>query len=606
MHLAPLIRSSAFLFSVSALVAANFPARDPDFQETIPVQARVAYPDRDSGGRLWLQGTAEFPVVRVMDGGKPIAELTLSAPDYVGSWLVPAKPLRVEFVGATGGHALNVDPKSRAQLLETTARHSVVFYGCFQPFTAHSDGTASLYPGHGGNGIDPAFFRFFGDLTQGRVLPQKGPALGEIRLVVGTGDQVYVDAGYEHNPPVDGKPHALSAWQTGQAKPTLRDPANYPAHLETMYREFYSFRALNELFRRVPQVNSWDDHDVRDGWGSHGDEYDANGQLSAEMREAYWLGRRAYVNQQILPGPRAGEAAKFRAENVPIHQVFQVGAIKGFAFDTRSNRRVGLNGEPSIVLGQAQKEAFEQWLNQTVKKDDMILLVSPMPLFLQNNWAATTVGAHGGTKDDINDGWENHAEERKWLLTLLLEARINRGVRVITVSGDYHKSALSEIWHYGQDGKRHVFGYEILATGVYHEGIAQGIFKRAFKRIEAQRVGQHRINVTLADGAGHTFEPYVKFSEVLPNFALLTVDGANALARVYVPEVNEDDSLSAVEYSLPFDWTKEYRQSDEAEQTLWQKILSKFVFGIYINVLRAEETDRHAIQRHHFKAVANP
>jgi hypothetical protein len=93
---------------------------------------------------------------------------------------------------------------------------------------------------------------------------------------------------------------------------------------------------------------------------------------------------------------------------------------------------------------------------------------------------------------------------------------------------------------------------------------------------------------------------------VLPNFALLTVDGGNAFARVYVPEVNQDNSLSAVEYSLPFNWKKDFQQWDEAEQTLWQKFISKFVPGFYLNVRRAEETDRHTIERHHFKSIAQP
>lgn len=580
--------------------AADFPARDSDFQETIPVQVRVAYPETDSGGRLWLQGGVDFPLARIRDGTTLVAEVPLTAPTFIATVTVPAKILTVDFVGVAATHRLEVHPKSRDELVNPSGRHSILFYGCFQPFTVHNDGRAALYPGHQGNGIDPAFFQFFGALTQNQIKTERASDLGDIRLVIGTGDQVYVDAGYGENPPGKVRNHPISAWQTGVKRPRLIIPReNYPAHLATMYREFYSFRALNDLFRRVPQVNAWDDHDIRDGWGSQGDEYNADGSLSEEMGEPYRQARKAYIDHQVRPGPRGAEAPAFHAANIPIYQPFQVGDLKGFAFDTRSNRNRG--ARPPVVLSPEQKDAFVVWLAHTVRDGDTILLVSPMPVFLTNNKFIAGAGQIADTQDDINDGWESNAEERQWLLTHLLDARINRDIRVITVSGDYHKSALSEIWHHTKSGEWKVFGYEILATGLYHEAIAQGIPKKVFKRGEAQRVGQYRINVTLADGTEHIIEPYVKLSEVLPNFASLTVDEGKWTARTYVPELKPDGSLAAAEYVLQLNWAKPYVFENEASQTLWQKFASKFIPGFLLNVRRAEQSASYPLQPHFFK-----
>lgn len=598
------ILSVLSLLACASLFAAKFPPRNVAFQNLEEYEAKVAYPQNADRGRVWCKGAPHLPYVTLYADGVPVGARALFPPHYTAVLNAPMGEVTVVFSAAAepvaeerAQHAILVTTRSGAQLENSLGPYAIVFYGCFQPFTVGNDWRAQLYAGDEGNGVDPAFFRFFGE--QVRVPADGTGRLGDVRLVVGTGDQVYVDAGYEHRPPnkQNDPEHPISAWQVGRARPQpLLDLPKYGVHLDQMYREFYSFRALNDLFRRTPQVNAWDDHDIRDGWGSQGDEYDAAGQMQRPMGDFYRLSRVAYLDHQFSGGPRGGETERLRQDNAPMHQTFSVGRIKGFAFDTRSNRNA--SAEPKVVLDAEQKAAFTHWLQHDVHNGETVLLVSPMPLFLKNNDIVSGLWSRmmPGDADDIHDGWESNPETRNWILQQLLEARIQRCIQPLIVSGDYHKTAASEIWYYGKDGTKKVFGYEVLATGLYHEGLARGKKAKIYKHTESQRVGGHRLEIRVG-GEDYTFEPYVKLSRPVANFAALTVVAGVQTARVYVPEQANPDQVIAAEYSMPLDWTKEYNAARETtgSTSLKQKLLGIFSKGNFFNVRPLERTAQYPL-----------
>jgi phosphodiesterase/alkaline phosphatase D-like protein len=85
----------------------------------------------------------------------------------------------------------------------------------------------------------------------------------------GVGDQVYVEGDY-HSYGEYGHHHPMSAW-TVEEKPRPRvGLADLPRFLDTCYRGHWSFTTFERALQVCPSLMIWDDHDIRDGWGSQG------------------------------------------------------------------------------------------------------------------------------------------------------------------------------------------------------------------------------------------------------------------------------------------------------------------------------------------------
>jgi hypothetical protein len=354
--------------------------------------------------------------------------------------------------------------------------------------------------------------------------------------------------------------------------------------MDSLYRAFYSFRALADVLRTVPQVSVWDDHDIRDGWGSQLDEYDENGEMDECLKPYYEVARAAYVNHSVASGPRAAETPAL-TKTGPLHQQFRFGNLPGFAWDLRSAR----DASRRQVVDVAQMEAFFTWLEKDVADGDIAIIVSSMPLFLRNNDVAEYAGRKfaGHMNDDLRDAWasEENKVQRHQILEALMKARVERNIKPVFVSGDYHKAALSELWYFEEKPRgswgwkpvRKVFGYEILATGLFHEGIATGMDARIFNRIEAQRVGHHMTWKLKAGEKSYAIEPYVTLSKVTPNFGALVMEDETLHLKTYLAE-KIGNRAYAREYVLKSDWDKPYVEADEKDYGFKQRVLNTLMF----------------------------
>ena len=548
-------------------------------------QVRLGYPD-SSGSRVWVKGSEEFTNVRVLsEFGKYIQAKELTEPSYtyVFEGLPENSSLTVEFnseEGETRSSVLN--SFSRKTLLDTSTDYSVAFYGCFQPFTTVKDSNPLEPDIYNPSGFPESFLGFFSDTVTGTDAFPNSPLLPNTHLIVGTGDQVYMDAGYEGTSATRTNEHPLSAWTTTEPRPKLLREADYfEEHVELTYRAFGSFTALNRSLVKVPQVNVWDDHEIRDGWGSQGDEYNGD-VMNPKLKGIFDSAKTGFIQHQYLGGPgRSGssgnpvtkeEVALITKSVEPMHQTFRIGNFEGFAFDLRSLR----NSNKEQVLDKAQRTAFIDWLND-LESDQVVILVSSMPVFLKNNDLAEQLGGKVSKemKDDLWDGWgsEKNNAERKWLVSQLLRARIEKNLMPIFVSGDYHKGAISEIW-YGEESKsacykkgettKKVFGYELLASGLYHEGIADGIKAEGFWRIESQRVGHHFIRDldVFKNGTTYCLDPHVEISAVIENFGGLIAradPASHDVLRLITGRRDEKKQLDLVRfYDLKLDWDKPF------------------------------------------------
>lgn len=573
-------------------------------------QVKIAFPD-ENGGRIWVKGDKERQIVTIKSEAGHIVGATaaLSSPFYtalIGG--LPFSEALTVVISSPGGDTkeIQVPPLNDPATLNRQSRYSIAFYGCFQPFTVTGPANApapNIY--QLGTGFPVDFMNLFSSAALGHPTPAHSPILPGTVLIVGTGDQVYMDAGYENTKATRTNKHPLSAWTTNEPQPKLlRTAGDMKEHVKSTYRAFGAFPAMNEVFQSVYQVNAWDDHEIRDGWGSQGDEY-IDDELNPRLAAAYELARDGYINHQYLMGPNqpttTGDTTggDTLAHPASLHQQFTMGDVQGFVLDLRTNRISADNQGASIdqVLGEDQKKAFENWV-EGLAEDQLALIVSSMPVFLKNNEIVERViaGVKPSLRDDLKDAWASNTAERDWLIKTVLAARLAKNIKPVFVSGDYHKGALSEIWMGDEEAgactksgerKKTIFGYEMIASGLFHEGIAKGMPAKGFDRAEAQRVGQHFIKELSVEVGGkettYCLDPHVEKSIVAENFGGLVLQPdsqskdslrliAGREARIRENKKKDDNHENKAEvFEMVLDWDKNFDPlAEKCYRGFWQ------------------------------------
>jgi hypothetical protein len=559
-------------------------------------QTKLAYPD-EHGSRIWVKGSERFDDVQLInESGGTIKQVLLAPPfyTYIFHDLVPGQKMSINFSSADGAkYSSSVITKGLDDLENTSEDYSVLFYGCFQPFTIEKNSSPLQSTIYEPKSLPNAFLKAFSKIGTNTDSYTDKPVLPNVKLIIGSGDQVYMDAGYNSTPATRTNQHPLSAWTTTEAQPKLIRKLDYfPEHVALTYRAFGSFNAMSGPLQLAPQVNVWDDHEIRDGWGSQGDEY-VNGTLDPKFATIFNSARNGYIDHQFAPGPgrdskktNSEELVQLTDNTEPLFQTFTVGDYEGFAFDLRSQRNSNLP-EPQVI-GDTQKDAFNVWLDK-LPKNQKVLIISSMPVFLQNNELLETAGPLYDKElaDDIQDGWSQNEQDRKWLIQTLLQARTIKNTMPVFVSGDYHKGAISEIWYgnqeqlaCGKSGERSkkIFGYEILASGLYHEGMPRGLKAAAFHRGESQRLGGHFIyNIGVGDNT-YCLDPHVEISTVQENFGGL-IDSSNpeTLDKLTLVSLREDNRVNVFETKL--DWEKGFDPDKEKDYIgFWQTLSEIFGF----------------------------
>lgn len=364
-------------------------------------------------------------------------------------------------------------------------------------------------------------------------------------LMGGTGDQVYVDAGYDVDPKeLPDMRHPLSAWEVGCKHPMPLPyyrccPGAYYDHLDRMYRSFGSFGDVKDLFQQIPQVNVWDDHEIRDGWGSQGDEF-PYGKLSNRLAPFYYAAKDACWAHQMLQGPPLLNGTTYDRDR-SFERSFNVGGIKGFAFDLRSDR----DTRQQRVISPQQWVAFDQWCNG-MNEGDTIILISSIPLFYKGMTCFEQIAEffHPDLKDDLGDSWNSrpNRSERDELIQRLLYLRLQKKVRIMVVSGDLHKGMLMDVWFEPRRSKRgkrtfeksdpqtfdtrKLLAVELMTTGLYHAEIPANGDAAKLEWVTAQdRKGAINYGVTY-QGTRYRVSSKVRWNQARQNFgAIESIDG---------------------------------------------------------------------------------
>ena len=319
------------------------------------------------------------------------------------------------------------------------------------------------------------------------------------------GDQVYVDENAHRR----GK-RALLVGTTSDEQRYQGDARPY---LEVAYRRTLGIPPLDEAFRNLPHVMMWDDHEIRDGWGSRGDEYDQRGHAGRwqqhllatreQFRDFQALRNPLPLQLGKLPGGPVGEArgdwnqARLEAfmkpepvaetepeprRNEParqreVHFQFDWGKSSTFfVMDLRSRRELSAPGGAQVI-SEAQFHDLGEWLGSVHPDTPMLFVLgSPLPLFHEQGWSAWLEEHLPYLRkiraDDVRDNWwwKENRDQRDRLLKMVADhfERTPKH-RLLVLSGDCHFSEVLELrWKRGEQssGTREVFGHEVVTSGL--------------------------------------------------------------------------------------------------------------------------------------------
>ncbi len=413
----------------------------------IPLHDRVVVwvaPGREDGAVRWSDTRAEgvdgAPSVQTSEAGTVRIELTGLRPHTRYVIRVPGAAAPLEAWTAP-------DPKQPAEARFLT-------FSCFSPF------------GHDVNGeVNEATVHAL------HLLRERARYAD---FAIASGDQVYVDEGGYKDPP---PPRTLV---TGKhAGKRMYTPGAAAACFDVLYRVFFSIPPLDEALARVPTAMMWDDHDIRDGWGSQGDEADA------QWHEHFAAARSRAMGWQMLRNPQAPKQPELCCR-------FEWGSTTTvFVMDQRSAR----NSNERRVVSQEQLDAIRAWLGSASgDAPKCFVLVSPLPLTIEPNAVFKIIEDHLAIReDDIRDTWSSreNREQLDALLTLLVEHfDAHRKHRLVVLSGDMHYHDVRELESKG----RGVFGHEIVSSGLAQPMFAPAGGDHTFlgDRLAARRLTHHR------------------------------------------------------------------------------------------------------------------
>lgn len=513
---------------------------------------------------MWVKGSLDYRLAHIGDG----PPIHLTPPHFTALLEAPPGPVEVVFSDVTRPGLQELappivcpvvapDPQDLNGLRE---RFALLAFGCFDPFRIHDDAVV-VAPGDGTGrpGIKDEPYSRLWSIREAMKAVAAG-ALEDIppsSLIVGAGDQVYVEAAHDQVAEL-GNRHPLSAW-TVEAKPRPRvGLAEFEKLLSDTYRASWSFDGLDKTLANVPAVMIWDDHEIRDGWGSQGDEH--------VYRDTYYASaREAFLEHQFIRGPRT-RTPDLDRPMAPLHQQLRIHGLPIFVLDERSARDCSV----PQVLGAEQTRAFGSWLDELDPSAcPHYVVVSPLPILYRLTDAVDLASAFDSEIiDDLVDNWSSdlNVAELDRLLSMMLRAHA-RGLQAIILSGDMHTSALlsASAQRSGEEADS-VFAFEIVASG-----LATVVGGYDWKHFIA-REGTVLPDPIEIDGYSVSFA--LGYSEPEPNFAGLSFRGTDVRAELF-----QATAQGIRRTSIPLRWGSGVMNAEAAVEAAAPRSLGPWPFG---------------------------
>jgi hypothetical protein len=207
-----------------------------------------------------------------------------------------------------------------------------------------------------------------------------------------------------------------------------------------MYRGHWSFKGLQETMRNYPHYCMWDDHEIRDGYGSEDQDFKQGN------KELYKVARQVADEFILNNGPRTRDASHHDA-----HQSYIQGSVASFIFDGRSSRRYrSVNGQ---VISKQQLSDFNRFCEYIAHQPNVKYLLMgcgvPFINLIEFIELAGSVlpkkimDKLQGIRDDLRDSWHSPGNKLGLikLMGILLKLHTQRpDIEIINLSGDIHVS----------------------------------------------------------------------------------------------------------------------------------------------------------------------
>lgn len=315
-----------------------------------------------------------------------------------------------------------------SRLLPDT-KYAVSFQGAASSVSCHVK-TFPTVPGRMNVGAVSCNFTVFregtdlwADLRDRNITP------GNVDLLLHVGDQIYGDSAFQEAETIlDGRTSGTQA-QRRKIKELYR----------RLYRMTWRHPATRDVLANVPNLMIWDDHEIRDDWGSRNEDSDPTtaayhiGTLGHEVFREY--------QRQLWDDPANWPPQRFE------DHVHKWGAIGVLFVDQRGGRSFERDAVRPY-LGVPQWNRIAAALARGGDLDDVraLIVVTSVPLVYLGD-SITNGGA--GVVDDLRDHWAygSHRVEQIQMMRALRNWKAVGGRELLVVGGDVHIGCHTNIEH---------------------------------------------------------------------------------------------------------------------------------------------------------------
>ena len=257
------------------------------------------------------------------------------------------------------------------------------------------------------------------------------------------------------------------------------------------YRYHWGFKSMQSVMRKFPHLGMWDDHEIRDGYGSEESDFrDSNKaikQIASQAAEEYLFqyspklrsesekssiidNHQAYVNNSIASFIFDGRNSRNYGEDMPIPSEVPIlasalagllsGGIAGGIAGTIVGAKLSAEivdiyrwNNPGEVVSDLQLKDFERFCDHIKSQPNVkyLLLGNSVPFiyildFVESIAAESAIAATDtgmNMRDDIRDSWHSPANRRQLskLIDILRNLHHARDdIEFVNISGDIHIS----------------------------------------------------------------------------------------------------------------------------------------------------------------------